>query len=179
MPVNTRTGVPTRCRLSRIVSANRDHVGLVTEAEMLCQFVAKADITIRAFTKVESIYPDVAVSHHAVEVNKDSPVVEISGKTKMLSIPANARRQETAGSASRILFVEGPFNTPIMRYILLAPGAVVEVWLLGAGSIAFKKAPIAVEGRSNSSICHRLRKCSGDNRKHGHNHRKEEPVGRA
>src|SRR5260370_23258975 len=89
------------------------------------------------------------------------------------------RGQQSAGSASRILFVEGPFNTPIMRYILLAPGAVVEVWLLSAGSIAFKKAPIAVEGRSNSSIYPRLRKCSGDNRKNCHNHPKDDPGGRA
>src|SRR5947208_12118650 len=106
---------------------------------MIRQFIAKADIAIRTLPQVEAINPNVAVGHDAIEVDEDAPSRVVGWQREMFAIPADTCRQETARASRWILLVEWPFNTPVMRNVQHAPGAVIEVWLLSAWSIAFKK----------------------------------------
>ena len=139
---------------------------------MICQFIAKADIAIRTPAQVEAIDPNVAVGHDAIEVDEDAPARVVCGQRETFAIPADTCRQETTRASRRILLVEWPFNTPVMRHVELPPRGVIEVRFLSTWGIAFKKTPIAVEGRSNSSKRCRLWRCRRSNREHGHNQRK-------
>src|ERR1035437_5288051 len=68
----------------------------------------------------------------------------------MLLIPANARWQESAGTAGLVGFGKRPFDAPIVRHIEFSPGTVVELRLLRTGGIGFQKPPVCVEGHGNT-----------------------------
>ena len=122
---------------------------------------------------MEAIDPNVAVGHDAIEVDEDAPARVVCGQRETFAIPADTCRQETTRASRRILLVEWPFNTPVMRHVELPPCAVIEVWSLSAWSIAFKKTPIAVERRSDSSIARELGGPGRCNREQGHDQRRQ------
>src|SRR6266446_5706428 len=126
---------------------------------MIRQFIAKADIAIRTLPQVEAINPNVAVGHDAIEVDEDAPARVVSGQREVFAIPADTCRQKTTRASRWILLIEWPLYTPVMRNVQYAPGAVVEIRFLSAWSIAFKKTPIGVERRSDSSITGSLWQC--------------------
>src|SRR5262245_22416499 len=94
---------------------------------MIGQLVLKADITIRALPQMVAVDPHIAIRHHAIKFDKDSALDIIRGKRKTLVIPPDASRQEASCTARRVLLVEWAFNAPIVGYIELAPGSIIEL----------------------------------------------------
>jgi len=96
-----------------------------------------------------AVDPDLAVSHDAVEFDKDAPIGVIRGKGEMFPVPADAGWKKAAGAARGILLVELAFDAPVVRHVQGAPRGVREAGLFGAWSVGFEEAPIGVEGNGS------------------------------
>jgi hypothetical protein len=93
VPVNARAGIPPRRRLGGIICAHAQHVSLVAKIQMAGQVIAKARVAGRALAQMKAIDPDIAVGHHAVEVDENTLAGVLPAKREGLAIPTHPRRQ--------------------------------------------------------------------------------------
>ncbi len=86
---------------------------------------AKGLITVGPCSHVLAVKPDLGVGHGTVEVNEDPLSLVGLGNREMLAVPADAFPRQLAGVA-RKLFAERAFDRPVVRYVELPPGRVIE-----------------------------------------------------
>src|ERR1035438_8879810 len=64
---------PARCRLGGIVGAHCEHIGgLRAELQMARQFVPETHVPVRPLSEMNTVDPDFAVGHHAIELDEDA-----------------------------------------------------------------------------------------------------------
>jgi len=66
-------------------------------------------------------------------------------QAEMLAIPADAGGQVSARSTARLVLAIWSGDAPVMGEVDGAPRAILEVWQLRAGQIAFRELPAIVE----------------------------------
>ena len=71
---------------------------------MAGQFVAEADVAKRPVAEMKAVDPDIAVLHHAVELDENGFVRIRFWQTEMLAIPADAAGQKCARAAGEKYF---------------------------------------------------------------------------
>src|SRR5436190_13873372 len=87
--IDPGTSVLPRCRLSRIVSTNRDHI-VLTQIQMAGHLIREANVPVRPFAEMNAVDPNIAVSHHAVEFDKDTFVLLVARDVEVFAIPTDA-----------------------------------------------------------------------------------------
>src|SRR6185369_7222963 len=112
---------------------------------MWCQFVFEAAVAVRTFAEIVAVDPDLAVAIDAVKFNEDQFSFGGSGHRKGLAIPAKPTGQRAASCARRSVFIELPFDTPVVRQVELPPLRIVETRVLCVGNVAEIEAPVLVE----------------------------------
>ncbi len=145
--VNAGAGIPAGGGLLRVIGADREQVRPgCAEVQVTGQIVPEGHVAVGPLAEMEAVDPNVAVGHHAIEFDGNTPRGIVCRQGESFAIPADAGREECARAAGGILLVERAFDGPVVRNVEPAPGTVHEIGLLGAGSIGFEEPPVAVEG---------------------------------
>ena len=66
--------------------------------------------------ELKTVDPDIAVGHHAVELEDDAPPGEFLRERKMFAIPDNAAGQKRARPRGGIRFGKRTFDAPVVRH---------------------------------------------------------------
>src|SRR5260370_41780100 len=93
---------------------------------MIGEFVKETDVTVGTLAKMKPVYPYIAVCHYTVEFNKHAFPGEANWEHKVFSIPADASREEAAGTSRGIFVVKWPIDPPIVGNVQFAPLGIVE-----------------------------------------------------
>ena len=88
--VDACAGVPARGGLTAVVHANGENVRLRAEVQVSGQFIAEADVAVGTLAEAESVDPDFAVRHDAVEIDVHAAGRVGLGQREGLSVPADA-----------------------------------------------------------------------------------------
>ena len=115
--------------------------------EVRREIVGEGDVAIGALAQILAVDPHFAVLIDAVELDDDRAVLGRLGQAEAFAIPADARGKASLGF---LLFVEGAFDTPIVREVEGAPRGVGELGLLGAGRVSLEELPAEVEAFPDS-----------------------------
>jgi hypothetical protein len=114
--VNPRPFVIPRGGLTAIVDADGNDVGLVrAESQVAGKIVLERHPTVGTMTEMEAIDVDVAVGHHAVELDENI-LGGIGGlEREMLAVPANPGREEPIAKAAGVVLIDRALNAPFPR----------------------------------------------------------------
>ncbi len=108
---------------------------------MVRKLITKANVSVGTLPEMETIDPNIAVSHDTVKIYEHSTCLVTCGDSEVLPIPANSTRKKPTGSTRRILLIKSAFYAPVMRQIKAPPVAVVVGRLLCVGRIGKAEFP--------------------------------------
>src|SRR5712692_7937056 len=100
------------------------------------QFVFKGNVSIRSLTEVMTVDPYLAVAIDAVEVNEHQLAFRGFRNVESLAIPSQAAGQGPSAGASRIPFIEFPFDAPVVWQIQPPPLCIIKVRALAVDNVA-------------------------------------------
>ena len=156
MPVDATACVPP-ARLFQIVDAHRNHVVAISTRPRR-EVALEADVTVPVVPDFLPIHPHVGAVEDAVETEKQALAGEFLREAEGLAVPANPDGGESAGTAGRVVLLPGTFDTPVVRDVKAAPGAVVKVRALGLWRIAERELPAKVQAETPAGRLSRRRR---------------------
>ncbi len=116
---NARPGVPAAARLYHIDAHGQDVLPLGLEG--LGQVVVETREAVGMPAQVLAVEPHIAIHVDAVELDPDTAVFRFRGRGERLAVPANAAVQISAALARRRAWIEGTFDTPVVRHVEQPP----------------------------------------------------------